>query len=166
MVKGLVLSQLPKAPSYLLGQYATFLCGVAAAYLTCLVFFGPNGLLRNAADAALAAAAAYGTYRVVDAATHRALRLLRVEAPAEQQQQKAGGVAAGGSAGGGAAGGMPDLSALLGAMGGGGGGGAGGGGMPDIGKLMADPAFAKMAEQMAGGMMAGHQPPPQRAKLE
>ena len=155
MLKQLVLAQLPKAPAYLLSHFTALLLGMAAAYVSCLVLFGPNSFIGNIVDAAAAAAVAYGAYRVGDAATHAALRRLRIEAPASAAAAggaTASGVPAGGNAAAAGGAGMPDLSALSALMGGGGGGAGGApGGFPDVAKMMADPAFMKMASQMMGG---------------
>lgn len=127
------MAQVPRAPSYLVANYAAVLCGVAAAYLTCLVLFGPHSFIGNTVDAVLAAGVAFGSYRAIDMVAHRALRRLGVEAPpAPHTAPGKLGKAAGGG------GGLPDLAGLLG----------GGGGMPDLAKLLADPNFAKFAADM------------------
>ncbi|KAL8742963.1 MAG: hypothetical protein Q9190_004639 [Brigantiaea leucoxantha] len=54
----------------------------------------------------------------------------------------------------GAGGGMDGLAGLASMLGGGGGGGGAGGGMPDLGKLMSNPMFASMAQNLMSNPQA------------
>lgn len=81
MIKSFLKGQIKNIPSYLLGNFEPLLLGIAVAYLTSLIFLGPNNIIWNFIEAIGAAGIAFAVYRAVQWSIHRTLRALHIEAP-------------------------------------------------------------------------------------